>query len=164
MSVKQSVEVVKTDLWGVKIVRYKGYKKAHQSAVSERVYYRKGLSFDLLSKYKWYFEYRKALAKVEQPHFHVEAHYFRYKPETEKEKAKALTRQKASLKAQVTKTQKKVDEIKEAIAKHVDWYNTTQIAFTPVEQTEPYRMAMARLHKEEMKLIEKKNKLKEIAQ
>lgn len=160
-SISEHIERIKSLLWGVKIVRHHSYKGTHASAVRETVYYNKGFSFEELSKWKWYFEYRKALAKIETPIYHIEATYFKYKAETKEERDKKKKRKLASLRGQVTKQKRKVEKIESDISKHVQWYKNTQIQFVKVEDTEPYKKAKAILFKEQQKLIDKEQALLE---
>ena len=77
--------------FGCQILLHRG--KSHESG-AESHYFVKGLSFDLFTKYRWYFRYRAALLQVQYPMRYVELRQFDYEHKPEKaELRKRLKRQ-----------------------------------------------------------------------
>jgi len=65
-------------LFLVRVVVMKGYRSGEYIEVLEWT----DLPFKVLIKWKWYFEYRKALLKVKHPRLKVELHQYDYIPES----------------------------------------------------------------------------------
>lgn len=96
-----------------------------------------GLSNDLMIRWRWYFEYRQALLKVQYPKKKVELIHFRYQPETETEKEQAATRLKnliTARKRKITEVSRKIEEAK------LRW---TELF--PIEDHPNYQKAMEKL-------------------
>lgn len=63
------------EIWKKMYVKiYFGQTTAHR----QTVYFRDELSFELFQKWKWYFEYRAALLRVQNPKCCIELHYGSY--------------------------------------------------------------------------------------
>lgn len=152
-------EKIKGTLHGVKIVRHYSEKAGVSSSNRECIYYKKGLTNELRSKYSWYFEYRRSLEQVKTPRFKVELISWSYQPESEEEQLLHKKRVIASAKAQVTKKDKRCKELKEAIRKYEEWYKANHLFASEMNKNPEYRKALSELEKAEQKLIDAKEYL-----
>lgn len=62
------------------------YKESRYSALAETVYYKNDMDIDFFMRWKWYFQYRGALLRVQNPHAYIELSHGSYEYELPEDK------------------------------------------------------------------------------
>lgn len=124
--------------------------------LAETVYFRDELRFDLVSKWKWYFEYRKALIQVANPKYFVEMSIVKYEYlSNEEAEAKKRKNSISSKKATITKWENKVKDYQEEVEK----YKANWCSLFPIEDDLVYRNAMANIERANIRIEKAKEEL-----
>ena len=89
----------------------------------------KDLPFHIRTKYNWYFEYRAALLKVQNPKYNISTSFGKYEPETASGIEKVLKKKTNLLtarKRKITQTRNKIAQAKE------NWNEIFEIESSPL--------------------------------
>lgn len=119
-------------------------------------YYKCDMSFDFFMKWKWYFEYRAALLKVEFPRLNVWCDFVSYKKVIPSEAYhKKLKNLVSSRKGKITEFRKKIEDAK------AKWEMVEQnlLFKTSLEDDPLYKKVEARLQSHIMNLKEAQDEL-----
>jgi len=113
-----------------------------------------GLSNQLLIRYRWYFEYRQALLKVQYPKNKVLLEHFRYQPESQSEIEQSVLRVQNLIVARKRKITEVSNKLKEAKASWTELF--------PLDQHPNYQKAMEKLFRLRQEKAEYEAQLKKL--
>lgn len=108
----RSLEKEALKLYWVKVIMY----KTNPSTPSIRLFW-DGFTFERFNRWRWYFEYRKALLQVQYPKMRTEITWGRYEPETRTDRQIAAGRVLNLIRARkrkATEIQNKMKQAKES--------------------------------------------------
>jgi hypothetical protein len=141
------------DLYYFKIEVY--YK---QRSILDKTLFWNGLNVNLFSKYRWYFEYRAALEKVNHPKGFVEIFWGTYTPETPDDILKSLKNKIKAKKAKITEYTNKIA----AFIIRLEDYKKDYNEIFPIEHDEAYKNGLLSLKNAELKVERLKVELTEM--
>lgn len=137
-------------LYAVKIIA------GSQQGLAQTVYFKDGLRFELVSKWKWYFEYREALIKVANPKHYVNLSIVKYEYlSNEEAEIKARKNTITSKKATITKWENKVSDYHEQVKKYKDSWSS----LFPIEEDLIYINMLANIERANIRIENAKNEL-----
>jgi hypothetical protein len=127
---------------------------------SKVVYSYDGMSFQMLCRWKWYFEYRTALYKVKTPKNSYDLEWYSRKAESNS--SIAITH----LKNQITSKKAKITEYRNKLSAFKFEYmrDGMRNELYPIETTEQYKLALDKILSREKELIIMENELQTLCQ
>lgn len=132
--------------YGCKIILH---RQAFQGSEGKLMHYWTGLPFKTYMKFQWYFQYRAALIKVQNPRLFVEICPFQYDHVLKVDEIrKRLTDRQRSAKAKVTEFTNKIELAK----RH--WNQ-----LFPIEEDDLYKRAMTKLELKKNEVTELQNQI-----
>jgi len=130
----KTIQGAATKLFIVRVQVMNGYRGEYLEMVEWR-----GLRFDLLMKWMWYFEYRQALLKVKYPRLRVELSQLDYKPETRSD----LEVYRSQIKKLLTARKRKVTEIENNLKRARQSWDE----LFPIEENPYWKKAIEKLER-----------------
>lgn len=123
-------------------------------SVAETIYFQNGLTFELMSKYRWYFKYRTALYQVQHPRHFVEMEHggYKYTP-PDQEQLKSLKDKIAGKRRTISKFRTQV------LMAEQNWS-----WLFPIDEDKDYLRALAKIEEHQAELEELENKFQTILQ
>lgn len=127
--------------YGCKIILH---RQTFQGAEGKLMHFWKDLPFKTYMKFQWYFQYRAALIKVQNPKLFVEICPFQYD----------------YVPSKVQQLKRLQDKLKSAKAKRTEWANKVERykaewnRLFPVEEDPIYQAAMIKINEKEQSIID----------
>lgn len=120
--------------------------------MTQTIYFRDGLTFQIFNKWRWYFNYREALYRVQNPRHYVllSSGSYDYVALAD-EQLKRLTDKVKGAKAMVTKCENLLKKAKE------NWHE-----LFPIEDEEMYKKAILKINKHKHELMLYENELSQL--
>ena len=132
-------------LFGVKIILH---SRSFATGDGKALYFKDGLTYELMNKYRQYFRYRAALFQVKHPSQYVEVRTFSHEPKSADAELQFTKNKLRAAKAKLTEWSNKVGR-----------YRLAWCSLYPIEDDAAYQKAMSKIEKQKARIIELQNQL-----